>query len=307
MIFTKEEDLWIDDFYGLRRFILVGNAAGSVRTLKEVEELAEYETVGAITAGTYTIEERIGNKGNVYFYDEEDGSSLNSNGMPNLGIKWCRENLPKMVKTAHDAGKPFFVSVAGETPSEYAELTKMSFAAGASGVELNASCPNRWIKGKQGLIPCFDQHLLAGTLLAVREAVGRTAIVGVKLSPYSDPNFLKLIANTLSSSGLVKFVTVCNTFPNAYDMDENGNPLITFGNGLAGLGGSALRRIALGQVLQFRQYLLRHIQIIGVGGIATGGDAKKFIKAGALVLQVGTAFLRKGPNIFSDIVAGLVD
>ena len=301
----EEENLWVD-LYGLR-FVRVMNGAGTLRTPKEAEELASYETVGAIMAGTYTVEERIGNKGNVYFYDEASGSSLNSNGMPNLGIKWCQENLPKMVKIARDVGKPFFVSVAGDSPNEYAELTKMAFAAGANGVELNASCPNRWVGNKQGIIPCFDQNLLASILLAVREAVGRVAIVGVKLSPYSDPIFLKLIANTLSQSGLVKFVTICNTFPNAFDMDENGNPLITFGNGLAGLGGSDLRCIALGQVLQFRNYLPKHIQIIGVGGISTGGDAKKFIKAGALMVQIGTAFLRKGPNIFGDIIAGLVD
>lgn len=37
--------------------------------------------------------------------------------------------------------------------------------------------------------------------------------------------WINLCGLILSSAGIVYFVTICNTFPNAYDIDENGNPL----------------------------------------------------------------------------------
>ena len=43
------------------------------------------------------------------------------------------------------------------------------------------------------------------------------------------------------------------------------------------------------------------IQIIGAGGVYTGVDAFEFILAGASAVQIGTAFLQKGPGIFEQV------
>ena len=49
------------------------------------------------------------------------------------------------------------------------------------------------------------------------------------------------------------------------------------------------------------QLLGGKIQVIGVGGIYSGIDAFEFILAGASAVQIGTAFLQKGPGIFGRV------
>ena len=51
----------------------------------------------------------------------------------------------------------------------------------------------------------------------------------------------------------------------------------------------------------FYQLLADKIQVIGVGGVYSGIDAFEMILAGASAVQIGTAFLQKGPGIFARV------
>ncbi len=46
--------------------------------------------------------------------------------------------------------------------------------------------------------------------------------------------------------------------------------------------------------------------VIGVGGIATSGDALEKIKAGAGLIQLYTGFIYEGPGVVSRICKALV-
>ena len=281
------------------------NAAGTCRLVEEVEKICR-SAASAIMVGSITVELRDGNSGNVYWNNKI--SSLNSMGLPGQGKPYYEKNLGTMVSMAHDNGKPLIVSVAGFSPEEYAKLAVMAFKCRADAVELNLGCPNIWGDRQQKRIACFDSYFVADILQRVEDEVGTDARVSVKLSPFSDPFALREIATKfIAQHEVVKGVVSINTFPNAFVWGEDGKPAITPGEGLAGLGGPAVKCIGLGQVKQLKDILPERIQVIGVGGISNGQDILDYIKAGATAVQVATAYVQEGEQVFSRLLQEMVD
>ena len=62
------------------------------------------------------------------------------------------------------------------------------------------------------------------------------------------------------------------------------------GAGTGGLSGPAVRPVALAQVASVAERVA--IPVIGMGGIASGGDALDFLDAGATCVAVGTESFR---------------
>lgn len=279
------------------------NAAGTCKCLEDVEKLAR-SAVAAIMVGSITVEPREGNPGNVW---EHMGSySINSLGLPNPGLEYYRTNIPEMKKMAADSDKLLFVSVAGFSPAEYAELSLMAMEAGADFVEEDLGCPN--VRGDDGqkTIASFDQDLIQEVFDKVSAEID---YFGVKLSPYSNPLELAAIAEILNGRrDVVKFITTSNTFPNSYSCDKDGVQRITVGKGLAGFAGPSMKPIALGQVVQFRDLLIPDIEIIGAGGVTSGQDVCDYVMNGAELVQVGSEFARShDPSVFSTILQEYVE
>ena len=84
-------------------------------------------------------------------------------------------------------------------------------------------------------------------------------------------------------------------------------PLIKPKGGFGGIGGTYAKFHALANVRRFYELFEDKIQVIGVGGVYTGTDAFEFILAGASAVQIGTAFLQKGPGIFETVQNELAD
>ncbi len=288
---------------GLRLEHPLMNAAGTCRLVEEARKLARAPTA-AIMIGSITVESRPGNSGEVFW--SNPGFSLNSMGMPNPGADYYRQHLPEIIALANQVNKPIFVSVAGFSAPEYVQLTALAFSCGAALVELNLSCPNVWEAGQQESIACFNPSLTTKILNAVERQVGPRARVAVKLSPFSDPSMLLVIAKVISDSKVVKIVTTSNTFPNAFCFDEQDKPRIAAGNGLAGLAGPALKAITLGQLVQLRQLLPERIQFVGVGGITQSQDILDCQRAGATAVQIATDYLVRGERAFVSLLEGLV-
>lgn len=283
------------------------NAAGTCKKLEGEEglvELARSET-GAITLGSYTVEARGGNEGDVYEHD--DVKSLNSLGLPGPSLKDLAERLPEMVSAAHEKGKPVIVSAAGFAPKEFAQLIEVALEKGADAGEVNLGCPNVWDGGEQKGIASFSPSAILEILQEVKLAVGSKANIWVKLSPFSNPEDLKQAAKVLGDSELVKVVVAVNTFPNAFVLDEGGNPWITPGGGLAGMAGPALKPIGLGQVKQLRAELPERIQIVGVGGAQSGQDILDYKRAGADAVETATGLMNEGAGIFGRALGEYVE
>jgi dihydroorotate dehydrogenase len=278
------------------------NAAGTCKLLEEVRALSRSATA-AIMVGSITVEPRTGNSGDVYWSGPM--FSLNSLGLPNRGAQYYAMVLHEMVGIAHDEGKPLFVSVAGFSANEYAGLAELALRCGADLVELNFGCPNVWAGSVQKRIVCFDPAMVYDTLTKVEEKIGAGAKVSVKISPFSDPFALVQVAEVIGMSTMVKAVTTTNTFPNAFGFNGT-KSAITPGGGLAGFAGPAMKPIGLGQVRQLRAFLPERIQTIAAGGVTHGKDVQEYLDSGAVVVQVATAYLNRGAQVFSSLLGELL-
>lgn len=93
-----------------------------------------------------------------------------------------------------------------------------------------------------------------------------------------------------------------SNYPMGVKIDYNQNPpegvdFITCINTIDGVGGQYIQEKAIEKVTKMRQ-MYPNTPIIGVGGVETIVDIEKFIKAGATAVEIGTAFLRYGTDVF---------
>ncbi len=286
------------------------NAAGTCKVLEDVERLATSATA-AIVVGSYTMDARVGNSGTTYGMSRHERFSLNSLGLPNPGIQYLEKNLKEMVTIAHQAEKPLFVSITGFAPPEYELLLECAFDSGADMVELNLGCPNVWNGQLQHKIPSFSPPTISEILHFVQRAGHRNPKkpICVKLSPFSDPTLLQIIARGISICPYVQCITSMNTFPNAFAFEENSleKQLLSPQDGYGGMAGPAIKAIGLGQVKQLRRSFDDYMSLIGVGGITSGWDMMEYLAVGAQAVQVATAYCNRGEEIFGEILTEYLD
>jgi dihydroorotate dehydrogenase (fumarate) len=282
------------------------NAGGTCKTFEHAKHFVR-SSVSAIVVGPVTPQQRDGNSGNVYWQGEN--FALNSLGMPNPGKeKFFSYHWPLIEEAARHADKPVILQIAGFSPEDYVKLAREAQEHGVKHIELNFGCPNIWDGGKQKGIVSFDPDAIVLIVNLVLQVFKGT--IGLKLSPYSDPELLERVAAAINTLGYeVGYVACSNTFPNALALDpKTGKPVISVGGGLAGLSGKAMMPIALGQVLQFAPRL-DYAHVVGVGGITNGQDILDFLAAGAVAVQASTPFWNAGedPGVYSTILADYVD
>lgn len=280
-----------------RNALLNGAYIGS-KSLDDIKVLAESK-VGAIVVGSITVKPRDPNPSGGYWLHKERFYSLNSFGMPNGGIPYFVDVLPRMAKIAHDAGKPLIANVAGFTSEEYATLAELAVNSGVDLVELNFGCPNVWDDGGQKRILSYHAQLMHNTLEYIDARKFKTKFT-VKLSPLP-PDILREVAKVLAGFNLVGAVTVSNSYPNASlstgtrkDQEE--------GDLLAGFAGRALKPLSIGMVRQLHELLPPRIDIIGCGGVSTASDVRDYLGAGAKAVQIATALVDDGPSVFAKIL-----
>ena len=289
------------------------NGAGLCKTLDQVTDLAR-SCVAAVVVGSITVAPRAGNPGTTYW--ECTDYSINSLGLPNPGLNYYSESLPEMAQIVHNMHKVLIVSVAGSEIDEYVELATQAVRYGADLVELNLGCPNVWDGGRQKRIPCFDPDYTGHLCRQVAESLqilasdGGPGSFGMKISPFSDPFALGRLAEVLSEAAMespeFRFITATNAFPNALAVDHDGKACIDME--LGGLGGPAIKPIALGHIKQLRKLLPEYVDLIGIGGVTSGRDVADYLAVGATCVQATTVYGGiRGPGIFADILSEYVD
>jgi dihydroorotate dehydrogenase (fumarate) len=280
----------------------VGNAAGFIKGPGvRLDDLLR-SPAQEITIGSITLEPRDGNPGNVY-QTTETGTSINSLGLRNPGQVAASDFMPDLHQRTRAVGKRLRVSLAGFSPDEYTKLAR-AFMRSADTLELNLGCPNVWGSSGQKPIASFDRSLMELILAEVFRATKKSSVrIAVKLSPYTNPEELHETAMLLKAFGRTKVqeVVTSNTFPNGILFDTDGKRLIDMEYG--GIGGTALKGIALGQVAQFAKHLHgAGMRIVGVGGVSSGQDLIAMCTVGASGVQIGTAYDERGARIFSDVL-----
>jgi dihydroorotate dehydrogenase len=293
----------------------VGNAAGTIKTMPDVERACTRNAMTAITVGSIPLKPRSGNTpdlggGRVYYYDQDGGWSLNSLGIPSVGFEEALRLFPEMAKRIHAAGKEFRVSIAGETPEEYADMTEECYKQGVDRVELNFGCPNVWgTDGKQKPIPSYQPEVARRILLTVRSKLEAGQKVDIKISPVEDAYKLRILAEFFGTIGCVGNIVGTNTIPNQDKKASDGKPALSFneGNHLGGLAGSALYADSLRVHKKMHEHLPKSIGYIAVGGLSHGAGVYKHLELGAIGFQSGTGYYEQGPAVFTPILSQLAE
>jgi dihydroorotate dehydrogenase (NAD+) catalytic subunit len=230
--------------------------------------------LGAVVVKTTTLHPRAGHPPPRLVHGL--GWLLNSIGLENPGIDAVLERYaPRWAKWP----VPVVLSIAGERVEEFVALARRAEGVpGVAALELNLSCPN--VEG--GL--AFAQSPEA-TALVTRQVKGVTSLpVVVKLSPQVGD--IAPLARAAEQAG-ADALALTNTLVGVA-IDRRGRRL-ALGGGTGGVSGPALKPVALAMV--FRAYEVVDIPIIGIGGVASGGDALDYLMAGATAVGVGTAAL----------------
>jgi dihydroorotate dehydrogenase (NAD+) catalytic subunit len=144
--------------------------------------------------------------------------------------------------------------------------------------ELNLSCPNDTRLGGRPF--ALDAEALAEVVSLCRGVTGRPLVV--KLAP-NDPDLAGTVrvAEGAGADGL----TLVNTLPGLVLDPASGEPLLGAGQG--GMSGPALFAVGLRAVAVARE--ATDLPIFGVGGVSRADHVIQYLRAGATLVQVGTA------------------
>ena len=219
-----------------------------------------------------------------------DVGLLNAVGLPNPGI----EEYGAEVAVALRGGAVVVGSVYGKDADEYAAVAKRMADYGVAAVELNLSCPHA-----KGLGTEIAQH--EDAVREFTEAV--KAKVNVPVFPKLSPNVSDIARFARAAEdGGADGVTAINTVRAMAIAPELAMPVLAYGYG--GLSGPPIRPIGVRCVYEI--YDAVDIPIVGVGGIASGRDALEYIMAGATAVQIGTAILDRGLDVFGPVAKELM-
>jgi dihydroorotate dehydrogenase (NAD+) catalytic subunit len=201
---------------------------------------------------------------------------INAVGLQGPGVEeWIDHDLPSLEKCAATV----VASIWGRGVSDYAEAARqVSRVAGrVAALEVNLSCPN--LEGRGGII-AHDASTSAAVIDVCRVA---GLPMWAKLSPNTDR--IVEIASAVVEAG-AESLTLVNTVLGLAIDTETARPVL--GNGGGGVSGRAIHAVALRAVYDVRS-ALRHVPIVGVGGISRGEHAIAMMQVGANAVQVGTA------------------
>ena len=307
------------------------NASGCLcATNKMLDELRAGDPAGICTKSC-TLKPREGNPEPRYWEHEDGMMTLNSMGLPNLGVDYYLDYF-KTRDYEYDGWRCMSLAVLGPIEDTYAMLNKIiQPGSPVDAIEFNLSCPN--LEGKE--IVAYDKPALK-ELLAVLQNCCQQLIAfaaskmdelatnnvsgfvigkmeykppefGIKLPPYWQLSDYREIAQMLNPTW-ISFIHTVNSVPNALVIDPDLEETVIHPKlGFGGLGGEIIKPIALANVRGF--YLAfqelgagwNKIKIIGCGGVSTGQDVFEMILAGADAVSVGSQLLIEGPQCLARI------
>ena len=207
---------------------------------------------------------------------ETAAGMINSVGLQGPGVHaWLEHELPALERT----GARVVASIWGRTVSEFERAAELLGDAPPTvvAVEVNVSCPNLEDRSK----------MFAHSTSATFDVIAATAACRRPRWAKLSPNTYELveIAGAARAAGADAVTLVNTVLGMVIDIDER-RPLLGAARG--GLSGRAIHPVAVRSVFDCRE-AHRDLPIIGVGGVASAGDAIELIMAGANAVQIGTA------------------
>ena len=256
-------------------------ASGCGGTGRELAPYVDLDGVVLVTR-SITLDPRTG--GTTARIAEVPGGLVSATGLANPGLEhFLATELPWLVR----AGAQVLVSIAGTTLGEYADLARrLGHAPGIAGIEINVGAPD---DVHLGLFEVREPYHAASVVAAVRREFPADLPVLAKLRPAVS----RVVegARSCHEAGATA-VVVGNAVPAAL---PDGTP--------GGLSGPAVAAIALRCITETAA-ALPAVPVVACGGVHDVASARRFLDAGAVAVQVGTALLHD-PTTLARIAAGL--
>jgi dihydroorotate dehydrogenase len=270
----------------------VGLAAGLDKNAEAVAGLFGLG-FGAVEVGTLTPRPQPGNPKPRLFRLAEDEAVINRMGFNNDGIDAALARITAIRTRAGVLG----INVGANKDSadrvaDYAEGVRKA-APHADYITINVSSPNTpGLRDLQSR-PALDE--LLGACDAARDAT---------------PLFLK-IAPDLDRAGIEGAIRAA--IDNRVDALIVSNTTISRPEGLrsrfageaGGLSGAPLRDLARAKPIEAREASGGELPLISAGGIDSADETKRRLDAGAVLVQVYSALVYKGPGLIRDILSGI--
>ncbi len=275
------------DVAGLRLRNPTMNAAGilgiSFPLLRRIYEAG----AGAVVTKSIGLNPRHGHPNPTIVAVE--GGIINAMGLPNPGVSYFKGEIRRL----NDAGIPVVASLYGGSVDEFVEVAGTLADARADALEINCSCPNVEKEvGQLGEDPKTVERITAEVKGAVKLPVF------IKLTP--NVTDISEIARAAESGGADAITAVNTLRALAVDIDFL-RPVLA--NISGGLSGPSLKPVALRCVWEISKSV--DIPVIGCGGITNWRDAVEFIICGASAVEIGTALMTKGCEVFREIEEGI--
>jgi dihydroorotate dehydrogenase len=290
--------------FGLTFPNVIGVAAGFDKNVRVAPGLGELG-FGHVEVGTLTPRPQQGNPRPRVFRLLEDEAVINRMGFPNCGV----ENALPRLKRMSPATRTWVLGVSlgkqKETPlteaaQDYVTVMREVYVA-ADYLAVNISSPNTPdLRDLQ-----HDAYLdsLLGALVAERDALAerhrtKARPLLLKIAPDLTHAELDSILDAALRHGLDGVIATNTTV----SRDGARSPLTRETGGLSGkpLAGRSTAIIA-----HAHRHCGDKLPIIGVGGVLDPADAREKLDAGAVLVQVYTGMVYRGPAIAGNIVRGV--
>ena len=172
----------------------------------------------------------------------------------------------------------------------------------ASYVTVNISSPNT--KGLRDLQASEQLEKLLFTLKVEQKRLAKkhkkTVPLVLKIAPDLDLKSIREIANLTIENNFDGIIATNTTISRDAVRGH------VHAGEVGGLSGRPLFSPSTEVLRELAKTVKGRIPIIGVGGIASGADAKAKMNAGASLVQIYTGFIYKGPDLIRDAVKAIV-
>ncbi len=257
---------------------------------------------GFVEVGTVTPRPQPGNDKPRIFRLPEANAVINRMGFNNKGVDYLVDQVRKAK----------FKGVLGinigknkDTPEENAKddyiACMRKVYEHASYITVNISSPNT--PGLRSLQYGDALNELLSVLKAEQTSLAnqydKYVPIAVKIAPDLSEEEIASIAESLIKNGIDGVIATNTT------LARDGVEHLEHGNETGGLSGQPVKAKSTEVIRILAKALDGKLPIIGVGGIASGEDAKEKIAAGATLVQVYTGFIYQGPELVKDIVSAL--
>ena len=303
----------------------IGLAAGFDKDAKTIQGMREIG-FGFVEIGSVTPQPQDGNPKPRVFRLRELDAVINRYGFNSEGIERAKERLKKeknrvaatvvdnkteekeesTTTTTTNVIAPIGVNLGKNKTTPESEAAK-SYALGATELGpfadylvINVSSPNtpglRDLQKGSSLVKILRDVVNARDRLLVKEEKKKSLPVLVKIAPDVDEKGLKEIAKAVKKAK-IDGVIISNTTIERNDrvqQHENGKEI-------GGLSGKPVFEKSTEVLRRFYELTDGSIPLVGCGGVFTGEDALKKIKAGASLVQLYTSFAYAGPALIPKV------